>query len=106
MVKPSKVTIKPSETKAKKYVATIEYPDGTVKRVSFGAKGYSDYTIHRDTERRDRYDSRHNKNENWTLSGVNTAGFWAKWLLWNKPTIGGSAKDISSRFGFKVVIGR
>ncbi len=63
----------------------------------FGAAGYSDFTIHKDEERKLRYINRHN-NENWTKSGINSAGFWSRWLLWNLPTITASYQDISSEF--------
>lgn len=72
------------------------------KTIHFGSAGMSDYTKHKDSERKKRYESRHKKNENWKKSGMKTAGFWSKWLLWNKPTIGGSARDISSKFGITI----
>ena len=68
------------------------------KKVYFGADGYSDFTIHKDEARKMKYINRHQKNENWTKSGIDTAGFWARWLLWNKPTIKASYEDIKKRF--------
>jgi hypothetical protein len=59
--------------------------------------GYSDFTIHKDEERKLRYIKRHN-NENWSKSGINSAGFWSKHLLWNLPTITASYQDIKKRF--------
>ena len=50
-------------------------PSGKV--VHFGAKGYSDFTKHKNEERKQRYISRHQKNETWTQKGLETAGFWA-----------------------------
>ena len=76
-------TLKKSSNSAKKF--TVITPTG--KTIHFGAAGYSDYTIHKDHSRMLRYNNRHTKNENWTKSGINTAGFWAKWILWNKPEI-------------------
>ena len=72
------------------------------KTVNFGAKGYSDYTIHKDEERMKRYENRHRKRENWTKSGIRSAGFWSKWILWNKPSLMGSIKDTERRFGIKI----
>ena len=66
----------------KKYDARI---DGT-KTVSFGQKGASDYTKHKNPDRKDRYIDRHKKNEDWTKPGAKTAGFYYKHFLWNKPT--------------------
>jgi hypothetical protein len=67
------------------------------KKVYFGAAGYSDFTIHKDEERKLRYIKRHN-NENWTKSGIDSAGFWSKHLLWNLPSISASYQDIKKRF--------
>ena len=82
-----------------KYEATI-YNEATKRNntVKFGATGYSDYPTHKDEERKKSYISRHEKRENWGKSGVNTAGFWSRWLLWNKKTISGSLADIKKRF--------
>jgi len=52
---------------------------GRVKKVSFGAKGYSDYTIHKDKERRARYRSRHRGDK---LKNPYSSGFWAWYALW------------------------
>lgn len=70
----------------------------TNKKVYFGAAGMSDFTKHKDEERKQRYIKRHEKNEKWTKSGIDTAGFWSFWLLWNKPTIKQSYEDIKKRF--------
>jgi hypothetical protein len=63
-----------------KYVATFD--DG--KQVKFGAAGYSDYTIHKDKERRERYLARHKANETW--NDPQTPGSLAKHLLWGEST--------------------
>ena len=68
------------------------------KKVYFGASGYSDFTIHKDEARKQRYLNRHRNNENWTRSGINTAGFWSRWILWHLPTISASYQDIKKRF--------
>lgn len=73
------------------------------KTIHFGAKGYSDYTIHKDPERKQRYIDRHQSNENWTKSGIDTAGFWSRWLLWGEPTLGQSIKKIENKFGVKII---
>jgi hypothetical protein len=63
-----------------KWVATFD--DGT--RVSFGAKGYQDYTQHHDKLRRANYLSRHRTSESWT--NPKTAGALSRWLLWGDST--------------------
>ena len=74
------VIIKTSKKADKKLDAII---DGK-KTVSFGQKNASDYTLHKNDDRKNRYIDRHKKNENWGLSGIETAGLYAKNLLWNK----------------------
>ena len=73
------------------------------KQLHFGDSRYQDYTTHNDDIRKERYIKRHKKNENWEKSGINTGGFWSRWLLWNKPTIEESIDDIKNRFGITVI---
>ena len=63
-------------------------------------KGASDYTKHKDNDRKEIYIYiyRHSKIENWGATGVKTAGFWSKKILWNKPTIQASIADIIKKF--------
>ena len=74
----------------------------TGKVVHFGSKPYSDMTIHRSEERKNRYINRHRKNENWEKSGIDTAGYWSRWVLWNLPSLEKSIKDTEKRFGIKI----
>ena len=68
------------------------------KKIYFGQAGASDMTQHKNEDRKNRYILRHQKNEEWGKSGIDTAGFWSRWLLWNKPTIRESYEDIKNRF--------
>lgn len=69
------------------------------KKIYFGQAGYEDYTIHKDPKRKELYIKRHSKmRENWERSGIDTAGFWSRWLLWNLPTLQASYNDIKKRF--------
>ena len=68
------------------------------KIIYFGQAGASDMTIHKDEARKQRYINRHKNNENWTKSGINTAGWWSRWILWHLPTISSSYQDIKKRF--------
>ena len=88
------IVITKSKKSDKKYDARI---DGT-KTVSFGQKGASDFTKHKDKDRKERYIDRHKKNENWNASGAKTAGFYSKHVLWNKKTLKESVDDINKRF--------
>ena len=83
-----------SSRKDKKYMVRVNG-----RLIHFGAKYYDDYTTHGDDRRKANYLARH-RNGNW--ADENTAGFWARWILWNKPTIAGSIKDINSRFNLNV----
>ena len=88
------VLTKSKNSSKKKYDARI---DGT-KTASFGQKGASDFTKHKNTDRKERYIDRHKKNEDWNKSGAKTAGVYSKHVLWNKPTLKASIDDISKRF--------
>lgn len=84
-------------TSAKKFcVELFDDRTGKEKKVCFGARGYEDFTVHKDKVRRSRYLSRHSRREDW--KDPFTAGFWATHLLWNKSTIQESMVDISKRF--------
>ena len=66
--------------------------------VHFGATGYQDFTQHGDETRKASYLARHKAREDWTLAGAETAGFYARWLLWNRPSLAQSIADINRRF--------
>lgn len=69
-----------------------------IKTVHFGSFGMSDFTIHKDESRKQRYINRHSKNENW--NDPTTAGALSRWILWNKPTLQASIVDYKKKFGF------
>lgn len=79
----------------KKYMAIFEGINGR-KTVHFGSEGYSDFTIHKDEERKARYIARHKENENWR--DPYAAGTLSRFILWNKPTLNESIKDYKKRF--------
>ena len=87
-----------SSNPRKKYMVKVKN-----KTVHFGAKGMSDYTIHKDLERKQRYIDRHRLREDWTKSGIDTAGFWSRWLLWGEPTLRESIRKIEDKFGLKII---
>jgi len=96
-----KIVLSRSSRDDKKYMVKV---DGKV--VHFGAKGYSDYTMHKDYERHLRYINRHKARENWKKSGIETAGFWARWILWNLPSFNDSVKDTEKRFNIKIRVNK
>ena len=79
---------------SKKYEITFEKNGKTYVR-KFGAGGMSDYTIHKDKERRERYISRHKKD---LRTGDPTRpGYLSMYILWNKPGIKTSLADYKRR---------
>ena len=88
----TRVEISPSTKTNKKFQAVID----NRKTVHFGAHGASDFTVHENKTRKQLYINRHRKNEDW--NDPKTAGFYAKNILWNKPTIQASIEDTNQRF--------
>ena len=83
--------VQPSTNPGKKWMVTL--PTGRV--VHFGGAGYDDYTTHGDVRRRRNYIMRHAPNEDW--GDVSTAGFWSRWLLWQKPNLADAVADLRRR---------
>lgn len=90
--------LKISNRKNKKYM--IITPSN--KKIHFGDSRYSDYTIHKDNWRKYGYIKRHRKRENWNYDGINTAGFWSRWILWNRPNFYDSIRDTMKKFKIKI----
>lgn len=122
-----KVKLRKSPNPSKKFRAIFE--DGS--SVDFGGKGYSDFTIHKNPLRMRSYLIRHgaapyisssilreksgkvvlNKLvnlhnshlENWKMSGVKTAGFWSRWLLWSVPSFENAKKLMTKKFNITFI---
>lgn len=93
------MVVEKGTAKNKKLKAIFYDGDKKIKTVQFGSKGMSDFTIHKDKERKQRYLDRHRKRENW--NDPMTAGALSRWILWNKPTLDASIKDFKKRFKLK-----
>jgi len=93
-----RITLTPAKKRDYKFTAIING-----KEVNFGREPFEDFTDHKDEERKRLYLARHKPVENWTKGGLLTPGFWARWLLWNKPSIKESVDDIEDRFNLKIV---
>lgn len=102
----TKVILRPSSRSDKKFSAELFTDYDRVGMIHFGANGYSDYPTHKDDKRKKSYIARHKPREDWTVSGIDTAGFWARWLLWNKPTYTQSIRDIENRFNVRITFRR
>ena len=87
------IVIKKSHNPKKKYDAII---NGT-KTISFGAAGYSDYTLNKDDKRRDLYIQRHSK-EDWTRQNVRSAAWLSRWILWEKKTLQEAIRHANSMY--------
>ena len=95
------VSVRLSKSPRREKKWRVNFPNG--KHVDFGATGYSDFTIHKTPQRMHKYVFRHQKHENWKKSGMYTAGFWSRWLLWSVPTMSGAKSLILRKFGLRVV---
>jgi hypothetical protein len=113
------IVLRKSPKSDKKYRVT--FPDNS--HVDFGAKGYSDYTIHKNPLRMRLYVQRHGGNvpsengnvqnkmlnvtksnkEIWSMKGVKTAGFWSRWLLWSYPSLDGAKRFMKKKFGIDIL---
>ena len=89
------VKIMRSPNKDKKYRAVFSR-NGKIKNVDFGAAGMSDFTKHKDTERKQRYINRHKSREN--FNDPTSRGALSRWVLWNKPSFSESVKDYKRKF--------
>ena len=87
------IIIKRSHNPKKKYDAVI---NGT-KTISFGANGYSDYTINKDDKRKENYIKRHS-NENWSKSNITSPAWMSRYLLWEKKTLPEAVRNANSRY--------
>jgi len=103
MPRPETYVLTNSSRRDKKYSVTL--PDG--KRIHFGANGYSDFTVHRDEDRRERYIARHKPNERqyWTHTKKNlrTPSYWSRYLLWEEPTLREAKRFIEEMQGIRIV---
>ena len=94
------VQLTKSDIKGKKYTAIFYDESRTkIKTTHFGSAGMSDYTKHKDDERKELYLARHRANEDW--NDYMSAGSLAKHILWSKPTISASYNDYLKKFNLK-----
>lgn len=92
------LSVSPSSDADKKLDVKLETDSGREKTVRVGQRGADDFTKTHDEAQKERYIHRHAAREDWRLSGVLSSGFWARWLLWNKPSLAASVTDTKRRF--------
>jgi hypothetical protein len=86
-------TLYPSTIKTKRYMIYVPKND-KLKVVHFGSPLYENYPIHKDLRRKELYEERH-KNDK--LTDPYSPGFWAMYVLWNKPNLQESFTDAVKR---------
>ena len=89
-----------SNRKNKKYMVH-HIVDNKIKTIHFGDNRYDSFETHGDEERKKRYEARH-KNEDW--DNLQKPAAFSKWILWNKPTLKASIKDMEKRDDIKIHI--
>lgn len=87
---------KADDNKHKLFVYVFDGNNKTTLKV--GSAKYDDYTLSKNIKKKENYLKRHQVNEDWTINGITSKGFWARYLLWNEKTITESMKDIEKRF--------
>ena len=87
-------SVRKSTHPSKKWTAVLRV-QGHKKRVHFGAKGMSDYTLHGDRKRRASYRRRHATDLD--TGDPTRAGYLSYFLLWGKPTLEASVQDYRRR---------
>lgn len=90
-----RVEIRPSPRTGKKFRAV--FSDGAV--VDFGADGMSDFTIHKNEARRQRFLTRFARRIAASKDDPKSPMTLSHLLLWNKPSLDASLKDFKKRFG-------
>ena len=65
------------------------------KTIHFGSKGGSTFIDHGDEKIKSAWEARHRPREDW--SDYQTAGALAKHVLWNKPSMRASIKDLNQK---------
>ena len=86
-----------SSRKGKRY--TIIY-DG--KTIHFGSDVGSAFIDHKDTLIKENWIKRHKAGNPSKINDPNSPLFWSLNLLWNKPTLKASIRDIADRFGILI----
>jgi hypothetical protein len=74
---------RPSKRSGKKWKVRVPTSSGRGKTVAFGDAKMSDYTIHKDKERRERYRTRHQHDR---IDDPYAPGFWSWWSLWGESS--------------------
>ncbi len=97
-----KVLLLQSPKKDKKYrVVFYNKNTETISFTDFGAKGMSDFTIHKDKERKQKFLQRFSKLIEKHKNDPTKPITLSKYILWNKPTLKASWTDYKKQFNLK-----
>ena len=91
--------IKPSSRKDKRYMVVMENMSH-----HFGSKKGQNFLDHQDARKKKAYIARHKGQEDWTKSGIHSAGFWSYWIGWTEPTLLEAVRKIEKKFGFNIAV--
>jgi hypothetical protein len=91
-----KFTLERATDGTHKWVGVFTDDDGKTRRIAFGAKGYEDYTMHKNPLRKENYLQRHRSREDWT--NPMTPGALSRFLLWEVPDIHEAVRRFRRRF--------
>jgi len=89
--------LKQSTRKGKRYM--IDYKG---KTIHFGSAIGETFIDHKDKNKKSAWEARHRKGQPSAWNDKNSPLFWARLLLWNKPTLRGSIEDVNKRYGFNI----
>jgi len=100
--RPVSVKFGPGTSGNAKMKAVFTDASGDTKTTQFGYKGMSDFTKHKDENRKSSYLARHGskgQNQNW--NDPTTAGALSRWILWNKKSLSESKKSFKDKFDLR-----
>jgi hypothetical protein len=89
-----------SDLSSKKWSVYVPTENGRVKKVSYGCFGMSDYTLHKDKIRRERYRNRHRNDH---INDPYKPGFWSWWHLWGESSNSKTAFKDAVRRANKII---
>ena len=94
-----KFTLEEARDGVHKWIGVFEDEDGKTRRIAFGAKGYEDYTQHKNPLRKENYLQRHRSREDWT--NPMTPGALSRYILWEVPNRDEAVRRFRRRFSLR-----
>ena len=97
---PYSVSITKSTKKDKKMTAIFyNKQKQKLRTIHFGYSPMSDYTIHKNDERKQRYINRHKAREDW--NNPMTAGALSRYVLWEHKSLSAAISAFKKKFNLK-----